>query len=499
MYMLSSKLNLLILNRYTLPLSLISYIVLVGSSNIYLNDTFITSFYSTHKLSENFLLNTTFAPVGYVTFYLISFLNYLRPESFILDIYQCYILITLLLLYCFFYFFINLNEKLNLLTLLLFILSIYIEKSYPFYSTTALIFFTILVLNYIPLSEFRKNQISNKSFFLITITIIFFTRQDLAILALLAFGLYGYFQNKSLFKISLLTFFFIVLFLFFLIFFTNSYDYINLFFNADVNRFSLLDVFYELKILIISPHFIMLLYIIVKNLLFPEKKYFFISKIDLYFFLINLIFLIVDFQTGTREIVFLSGAFNSIYFFDKSSKVTLIFIILIANSFLLQQTANHFFLNFINKDYYTLENTKIPDFKLFKEYKDSLNYINELYLSNYKIVNLSNTRFFDVIYANKNKVFLPIWLDDNVTFYNHHINKVHESIINYDPDYLIIQDTNNSKKNDCTFENINEVKHICKNSNYFKLINLFRNNFEISKVYDMKIINNIYILNKNYD
>ena len=204
----------------------------------------------------------------------------------------------------------------------------------------------------------------------------------------------------------------------------------------------------------------------------------------------------VDFQTGTREILFLSGIFNTIYFFNQTDKSTLLFIIIIANSYLIQQSANHFFLNLLKKDHHVIENIKIPKFKLHKDYQQILMDIENLYLQDKKIVNISNTRFFDIIYDNKNEVFLPIWLDDNVTFYKHHIKRVHNSITAYDPDFIIIQDTNNSKINDCVFEFIDKIKDVCLISNYFQLIKKLRKNYELLNSYDMKNDNNIYVLTK---
>ena len=61
----SKKQNII---KYFIPLVFIFYFSAVGSSNIFLNDTFLISFYSSHKLSENLFFGTTFFPLGYFSF-----------------------------------------------------------------------------------------------------------------------------------------------------------------------------------------------------------------------------------------------------------------------------------------------------------------------------------------------------------------------------------------------------------------------------------------------
>ena len=65
---------------------------------------------------------------------------------------------------------------------------------------------------------------------------------------------------------------------------------------------------------------------------------------------------------------------------------------------------------------------------------------------------------------------MPIWIDDNVTFYKNHIEKVAESIFGFDPDYIILQDTNNAKKMDCIYLYTYDLLSQCTNSNYYNLI-----------------------------
>ena len=115
---------------------------------------------------------------------------------------------------------------------------------------------------------FIKNRINNKYFFVFTVLIIFFTRQDLAILLIIIFFVYGYFYEKHFLSLSLISLFFIISSVFLLVFFTNSYEYINLFFNANVIRIGVYDIFYEFKKLRLSPHFINLIYLFIKNLFY---------------------------------------------------------------------------------------------------------------------------------------------------------------------------------------------------------------------------------------
>lgn len=481
--------------KYFIPLVFIFYFSAVGSSNIFLNDTFLISFYSSHKLSENLFFGTTFAPLGYFSFYLIYIINLIRPENFFLDIYQLYIFLTLFFFYVFLTHVIDYSKKLNLIIICLFIFSIYSEKSYPFYSSTAFILFAIIIINYLPNLFFVKNKINNKYFFVFTVFIIFFTRQDLAILLIIIFFVYGLFYEKYFLYLSLISLSLIISSLFLLVFFTNSYDYINLFFNANVIRISAYDIFYEFKKLILSPHFIMLSYLFIKNVFdFSISN---IKKIDLYFILVNFSFLLIDFQTGTREVYFISGVFNSIYFLNYFSKTIIIFIILILNSVLIQQSLNHVALNIIKFDYFQYQNTNIPKFKLVDDYELPLIYIEKLYKKNNKIINISNTRFLDNIYKNYNFTFLPIWIDDNVTFYEKDIIKVAESIFGFDPDYIILQDTNNAKKMDCKYSYTYDLLSHCTTSNYYNLIKKFENKYIIHKSYEMNSDNNIYILRKN--
>ncbi len=488
----SKKQNIL---KYFIPLVFVFYFSVVGSSNIFLNDTFLIPFYSLHKLSENLFFETTFAPLGYFSFYLIYIINLIRPDNFFIDIYQLYIFLTLFFFYIFLNYIIDYSKKINLIIICLFIFSIYSEKSYPFYSSTAFILFAIIIINYLPNLFFIKNRINNKYFFVFTVLIIFFTRQDLAILLIIIFFVYGFFYEKHFLYLSLISLFFIISSVFLLVFFTNSYEYINLFFNANVIRIGVYDIFYEFKKLILSPHFIMLSYLFVKNLF-----YFSISntkKIDLYFILINISFLLIDFQTGTREIYFISGVFNTIYFLNYFSKTIIIFIILILNSSLIQQSLNHVALNILKFDYLDYSNTNIPKFKLANDYELPIIYIENLYMKNNKIINISNTRFLDNIYKNYNFTLLPIWIDDNVTFYKKDIKNVVESIFDFNPDYIILQDTSNSKKMDCKYFHTYDLLSHCTTSNYFNLIKKFESQYIIEKSYEMNSDNNIYILRKS--
>ena len=194
----------------------------------------------------------------------------------------------------------------------------------------------------------------------------------------------------------------------------------------------------------------MLSYLFIKNLFYFSISN--IKKIDLYFILINFSFLLIDFQTGTREIYFISGVFNTIYFLNYFSKTIIIFIILILNSSLIQQSLNHVALNILKFDYLDYSNTNIPKFKLGNDYELPIIYIEKLYMKNNKIINISNTRFLDNIYKNYNFTFLPIWIDDNVTFYKKDIKNVAESIFDFNPEYIILQDTNhgvNAAINSC--------------------------------------------------
>ena len=494
MHFLSSKINLSTSSKYLFPFFIISYFVIIGSENIPLNDTFLISFYGSHKLTENFFLGTTFAPLGYLSYYLSYLIFIIRPENFFLDIYQLYILFSLLFFYFYFLFFINLNKKENIFFLVLFLICFYSEKSYPFYTSTALIFYSILIINFLPIQNFFKKKIENKSVITIFFLLIFFSRQDFALLGLFIFSIYGYFYDKKIFITSIISSLCLCVLIAVLLYNSNSYNYINLFFNAQVNRYDTTEILLEIKNLIISIHFLMIVFLIIKNIFFNFKS----KRIDLYFFLVNFSFLIIDFQTGTREILFVSGVFNSLYFLRYKLKIIFIFLIIIINNQLFQQLLNHTALNIFKNDSPVLIDN-IPKFKTNNDYKDIIYEIMNLYEDNLKIINISETRFLDSYYKNYNNVFLPIWIDDNVTFYDKDVVTVFNSIINFDPEIIIIQDTNNSKINECYFE-LNMINnHNCLTSNYFNLINLFTNEYDLSITYSMELNNNIYILNKKND